>query len=649
MSEDKKQTAILENVLGEVRKLNTNMTGNEESETTGLAFGSAQISDDIENLDDNLTDSVDKVGFQLKDNADATQGNEENETIGLAFGSAQISDDIQNLDDNLNDSVNKVGAQLKDNADATQGSAAAETEDKRDQMNIFKNILGGISGLGNKIGGVLSSIGGSALDVAKSGFESIKGALLPLLLPALLALLNSEQWKKIGEIVEEVVGALKVFYNNVLVPIFNALKEGFFRQFEIFGELFDGIGEAIQLFKDGEVLKGIGKLISSIFTFFTETIDNLVTTVYNAIAGIFGFEQTDSVGGSILNFFSDTYENIKTTIKETFQKVKNFFSETYDSAIASFKQTYEDVKNFFTEAFSFIDEGLSDFALFNFIKQTVNDIITPIKKIFSGDFTMDDLLDGAFAFLDIVYAPVNLAVNFIKDIFKLGDPDKPFKLSDFLFGPEGIFSKVVNFFKGILDFDFVGAIRGIPGAEAVLEFLGVIPEKEKSLEEKIAEKQAELDEVKTDVADEGFTDKYIEGQVDKDRDKEKLIELEKELAELKKQASMGEEEKVSTLELEEDKPSSTLEPEVVEEDKPVRRRSRGRGRRGSLDPIKEDSQKSSTLTIDPKLLEAVKTQKSGTNIIDGSTDARSFNPSNTTVVLDRITDPIAQKQGLVNG
>ena len=148
---------------------------------------------------------------------------------------------------------------------------------------------------------------------------------------------------------------------------------------------------------------------------------------------------------------------------------------------------------------------------------------------------MEDLLDGAFAFLDIVYAPVNLAVNFIKDIFKFGDPEKPFKLSDFLFGPDGIFNKVVNFFKNILDFDFVGAIRGIPGAEAVLEFLGVIPEKEKSLEEKIIEKQAELDEVKTDVADEGFIDKVFEGKVDKEADKLRLIELEKDLMNLKMQ------------------------------------------------------------------------------------------------------------------
>ena len=60
-------------------------------------------------------------------------------------------------------------------------------------------------------------------------------------------------------------------------------------------------------------------------------------------------------------------------------------------------------------------------------------------------------------------------------------------------------------------------------------------------------------------------------------------------------------------------------------------------------------QQSKTLTVDPALQEAVKQKQSGTNIIDGSTDARSFNPSSTTVVQQNITDPIAMRQGLVNG
>ena len=76
---------------------------------------------------------------------------------------------------------------------------------------------------------------------------------------------------------------------------------------------------------------------------FLKTVDNLVTTVYNAIAGIFGFEQTDSVGMSILKFFKDTYENIKTTVKETYENVKSFFTDTFQK-----------VKNFFTETYDSI-------------------------------------------------------------------------------------------------------------------------------------------------------------------------------------------------------------------------------------------------------------------------------------------------------
>ena len=60
-------------------------------------------------------------------------------------------------------------------------------------------------------------------------------------------------------------------------------------------------------------------------------------------------------------------------------------------------------------------------------------------------------------------------------------------------------------------------------------------------------------------------------------------------------------------------------------------------------------QQSKTLTVDPRLQEAAKQKQSGTNIVDGSTDARSFNSSSTTVVQQNITDPIAMKQGLVNG
>ena len=203
MSEDQKQTAILENVLGEVRQLNNNISQSEEGKTTGLAFGSAQISDDVQNLDDSLNNSLDKVGGQLKDNAQAAQ-------------------------------------------EANAETSSSEVEDKRDQMNIFKKMFSGISSLGTKF----ADFGKGVFEMGKEGGGKLFNTVLPLLLPALLSLLNSEQWKVIGEKIEQIKDALVSFYEGFLVPVFEVAVQAFLRQWEIFGELFSGIGDAIDLFKE---------------------------------------------------------------------------------------------------------------------------------------------------------------------------------------------------------------------------------------------------------------------------------------------------------------------------------------------------------------------------------------------------------------
>ena len=121
------------------------------------------------------------------------------------------------------------------------------------------------------------------------------------------------------------------FYEGFLVPVFEVKVQTFLRQWEIFGELFSGIGDAIDLFKEGDILGGIKKLITTLGSFFINTVDNLITGVYNLFAKFFGLEETDSVFGSITKFIKDTYENIKTTIKETYENVKDFFAEAVES------------------------------------------------------------------------------------------------------------------------------------------------------------------------------------------------------------------------------------------------------------------------------------------------------------------------------
>ena len=65
------------------------------------------------------------------------------------------------------------------------------------------------------------------------------------------------------------------------------------------------------------------------------------------------------------------------------------------------------------------------------------------------DFSDMSLFDGFMKLIDIVSLPLNLAINFLKGLFNFGDPDVPFKLSDFLFGPEGIISKAIQAIKDI--------------------------------------------------------------------------------------------------------------------------------------------------------------------------------------------------------
>ena len=75
-----------------------------------------------------------------------------------------------------------------------------------------------------------------------------------------------------------------------------------------------------------------------------------------------------------------------------------------------------------------------------------------VSRIWSG---LKNVTGGvAGFFLGLITAPIDMAINFIKDIFNLGSPDKPFSLYDFFIGPEGVVTKTVDWFKSLFTFDF---------------------------------------------------------------------------------------------------------------------------------------------------------------------------------------------------
>ena len=405
---------------------------------------------------------------------------------------------------------------LADGAKAGVKNAAAAVEDKRKNFRLQTALLDGIQSVEKGVVGVATSFGNAVKDKAAAFGSGLKGILSKLLiggaLAAFIAFMNSEYWEKTKKVImDDIVPAIQSLYENVLQPIFEIVKDVFIRQFENIKELFSGVGDAITKFQEGDILGGITTLIGSLGTFFVDTIDNLITGVYNLFAGLFGLESTDSVFGSISKFVTDTLASIKGFFVGIYDGVVGLFTDPVgtltsmwtgivgegglldiifapiDSAVnwimGIFGWSSEDgtdfsLRTFITgifdsvvtkikEVFALGEEMFGDFALFKFVTAAVGDVIDSIKAIFSGDFSMETLLQGGKGLFDLVTYPINLAINAIKDIFGFGDPDEPFRLSDFVLET---FGKIGEFFKNLLDIDVRGLASGIL-PETVVDFL----------------------------------------------------------------------------------------------------------------------------------------------------------------------------------
>jgi hypothetical protein len=277
-------------------------------------------------------------------------------------------------------------------------SGAKATEDKRDKMRMDQKILSTLGKVSSGIMGLGSTLGGFLKDKAKQIGGDIFGMLKKFAFGAavagVLVFLNSKYWEDTKAfVVDKLMPALKNLWLNVISPLVTVFKDVIVKQFEAVKALFDTLGDAIQKFKDGDILGGITTLVGGLGTFFKDTIDNLITGVYNLFAGLFGLEPTDSVFGSISTFISDTWKSIKT-----------FFTNLYDGVVGLF-----------------------------------TDPVGTLTTLWTG-------LVGEGGLIDILFAPIDSAIAWVQGIFGWGDPDEPFKISTFV---KGIFGKVKEWFVGL--------------------------------------------------------------------------------------------------------------------------------------------------------------------------------------------------------
>ena len=332
----------------------------------------------------------------------------------------------------------------KDGAAATEDGAKDDANDKKSNS-ILGKIAGGIGGLVKK-----------GKDATKSGLPSWKDLVIGGLAAAALVFLNHPKFKEFIEVIKtKIIPALTTLIDDYIIPIANIIWDGIVKQWENIKKLFSGLKESFALFGEGKWVEGIKKFFSTIGTYLVDTLDTLGTTVFNSIAKIFGFEETDSVGGSIKKFFTDTYDSLVQSISDAWTSFTEFFTVTIPAkiteALGFLTKVGDYLGGIFSDLWAKVEEKVGDFAIFKLIDQTFTDLFASIKSIFGGDFSIENLLKGGGALLDILFSGLNLGINALKDIFKFGDPDTPFRLSTFI---GEVFEKVINLFKSLIDIDF---------------------------------------------------------------------------------------------------------------------------------------------------------------------------------------------------
>ena len=252
--------------------------------------------------------------------------------------------------------------------------ASAEEENQNRTSRLLKKIGGGIASMGAGLKSLPGRLTAGAKNLGGKGFKglmaTLKGAAFGGAMLAVLGFLNSEYWEKTKKLIDEdIIPAVQYLFETVLVPIGNFLKDTFLRAWEDIKVLFDGIGESIEKFQEGDVLGGIGTLIGSLSMFFINTIDNLITGVYNLFADFFGLEKTDSVFGEVKRFVTDTYNSIVEFFTGAFDFASDIITGAWTNTKDFVQGVWDSVTGFFTAGFSWTKdavvstwEGLQNFA-----------------------------------------------------------------------------------------------------------------------------------------------------------------------------------------------------------------------------------------------------------------------------------------------
>ena len=226
----------------------------------------------------------------------------------------------------------------------------------------------------------------------------------------------------------------------------------------------------------GMVMSMVGDIFGGLFDIFMAPIKafgTAIMSVFDAVDDIFGgimmIFQGDIIGG--LNaMWGGVKQLIMAPINFVVDTVKGIFGGLFDIVMAPFNALLGAIGFIFgpQSALGGVIEWFS--ATLGGIWETVTAPFTNVMAFLSDLFSFPTSFgDGLMKLIDIIYYPINLAVNFVKDLFGFGDPDVPFKLSQFLLDTV---TDIFDWFKGLFNIDIGALVKSIPGAGRILSFFG---------------------------------------------------------------------------------------------------------------------------------------------------------------------------------
>ena len=264
------------------------------------------------------------------------------------------------------------------------------------------------------------------LDTVTDSFKNLKTTIQ-----------NSKAFQGLTTFADDIAKSIQTTFK----PFTDAIK-GIFGAGEAAGAAGQAGQKAGALTRIIEPLKAIGRTIGKIFL--------PLTIILGVFDGYKGFEEEykdeksilDGIRGAIKGIVDGFVGSFVSIIGSAFNLVLGFFG---------LDKTGELIGG---------EDGIA-----SDIRKALNDTVGGLVDLITGLFSFDpervkeglgSLLEGTVEWAQLLFTPIDLAVNFVKDLFGLNDDDndEPFRFKDFLFGKDGVIAKAVAYLEDIFSIDF---------------------------------------------------------------------------------------------------------------------------------------------------------------------------------------------------